>query len=675
MADKTMRNIGIMAHIDAGKTTTTERILYYTGKNHRIGEVDNGNATMDWMEQEQDRGITIVSAATTCFWNEHQINIIDTPGHVDFTAEVERSLRVLDGAVGVFCAVGGVEPQSETVWHQADRYSVPRIAYINKMDRIGADFFNVINDIKSRLGASPVPLQIPMGEESSYSGNIDLITMEEITWDGSDDGSIVNRGPIKEEWVDLANEWRENLIDELGAFSDEIMELFLEGEEVPVELIKKTIRENTINMNIVPVFVGSSLKNKGVQPVLDGVIDYLPTPEELPPINAHNEKKDCDTTIERSENGDLAGLVFKIQQDKDAGALCFVRIYSGVLKTGTAVFNVNKKKKERIGRILRMSSNSSEQISSVKAGDIAVVVGMKFAQTGDTITTEGNQLLLEKMDFPEPVISVAIEPKTVSDQEKMQNALENLKREDPTFKVTEDKETGQLVISGMGELHLDVLVTRVLKEYKVAANVGNPQVSYRETITSPIKHNEIFDKTLGGKENFADITLSLEPRDRGEGNIFLCDLKKTALPEIYLAAVRRGVEAAFSAGSLMGYATVDIKATLTSVNFDELKATETAFEAAGSMGFDSAFRKGSPVLLEPQMNLDVLCPAEYVGDVISGLSKRGGLVSSMESKPAHEHVKAQAPLVKMFGYTTTLRSQTQGRGTFAMEFSHYAPKI
>ncbi|MGL1892070.1 MAG: elongation factor G [Spirochaetaceae bacterium] len=675
MTDKTMRNIGIMAHIDAGKTTTTERILYYTGKNHRIGEVDNGNATMDWMEQEQDRGITIVSAATTCYWLEHQINIIDTPGHVDFTAEVERSLRVLDGAVGVFCAVGGVEPQSETVWHQADKYNVPRIAYVNKMDRIGADFYNVISDIKNRLKATAVPVQIPMGEESSYCGNIDLITMEELTWDSESDGSIIIRGPIKEEWIEKSNEWRENLLDELSSFSDEMTELYLEGEDVPMELIRKVLRENTINRSIVPVFVGSSLKNKGVQPVLDGVIDFLPSPEELPPVLAHHVKKDTDIEIPRSENGDLAGLVFKIQQDKDAGALCFIRIYSGILKTGTAVFNVNKKKKERIGRILRMSANSSEQISTVEAGDIAVVVGMKFAQTGDTICSEGVQVLLEKMDFPEPVISVAIEPKTVSDQEKMNNALENLRREDPTFKVHEDIETGQLVISGMGELHLDVLVTRVLKEYKVAANVGTPQVSYRETITAPVTHNEIFEKTLGGKDNFADITLKLEPRDRGEGNVFICDLKKTVLPVNFQEAVRRGVEAAFGAGSLMGYPTVDIKVTLEKVNYDELTATENAYEAAGSIGFDSGFRKAKPVLLEPHMNLDVLCPPDYVGDVISGLSKRGGIVSSMESKPAHEHVKAQAPLIKMFGYTTTLRSQTQGRGTFAMEFSHYAPKV
>lgn len=669
-----MRNIGIMAHIDAGKTTTTERILYYTGKNHRIGEVDNGNATMDWMEQEQDRGITIVSAATTCFWQDHQINIIDTPGHVDFTAEVERSLRVLDGAVGVFCAVGGVEPQSETVWHQADKYSVPRIAYINKMDRIGANFYNVLDDIRTRLGATPVALQIPMGEESSYSGNIDLIKMEEISWNQESDGSIVTRGPIKEEWKAKAEEWRENLMDELGSFSDDVAELYLEGEEVPEELIRKVIRENTINQSIVPVFVGSSLKNKGVQPVLDGVIEYLPCPEELAPIKAHNVKKDTEIEVERSENGELTGLVFKIQQDKDAGALCFIRIYSGILKTGTAVFNINKKKKERIGRILRMNSNSSEQISMVKAGDIAVVVGMKFAQTGDTIGTEGNQILLENMDFPEPVISVAIEPKTVSDQDKMLSALENLKREDPTFKVTEDIETGQLVISGMGELHLDVLVTRILKEYKVAANVGNPQVSYRETITSTMTHNEIFEKTLAGKDNHADITLAIEPQNRGEGCLFVSELKKTKLPLNLQDAVKRGVEAAFGAGTLMGYPTVDVKATLIDVNFDELKASETAYEAAGAMGFDSAFRKASPVLLEPHMNLDVLCPSEYVGDVISSLSKRGGIVSSMESKPAHEHVKAQAPLVQMFGYTTTLRSQTQGRGTFAMEFSHYAPK-
>jgi len=674
MAINRMRNIGIMAHIDAGKTTTTERILYYTGKTHRIGEVDNGNATMDWMEQEQDRGITIVSAATTCFWKDNQINIIDTPGHVDFTAEVERSLRVLDGAIGVFCAVGGVEPQSETVWRQADKYKVPRIAYINKMDRIGANFYNVLDEIKNTLHVIPLPLQIPMGEESTYSGNIDLITMEEITWNQESDGSIVSRTPISDNWIELANEWRENLLDTISAFSDEITELFLEGLEVPEELIRKVIRENTIKQSIVPVLVGSSLKNKGVQPVLDAVLEYLPDPEELPPVHAHDVKKDTELFIPRSEKGDLAGLVFKIQQDKDAGTLCFIRIYSGTLKSGTAVLNVNKKKKERIGRILRMNANSSEQISSVSAGDIAVVVGMKFAQTGDTITTENNQILLENVDFPEPVISVAIEPKTVSDQDKLKNALDLLKREDPTFKVNEDKETGQLIISGMGELHLDVLVTRVLKEYKVAANVGNPQVSYRETITKTTVHNEIFDKTLAGKENYANITLKLEPQNRGDGNIFVSTLKKNQLPVNFIDAVKTGVEAAFGAGSLMGYPTVDIKVTLTDVDYNELTATENAFEAAGAMGFDNGFRNAAPVLLEPHMNLDVLCPSEFVGDVISGLSQRGGIVTSMESKTTHEHVKGQAPLVKMFGYTTTLRSQTQGRGTFAMEFSHYAPK-
>jgi len=674
MSQNNMRNIGIMAHIDAGKTTTTERILYYTGKSHRIGEVDNGNATMDWMEQEQNRGITIVSAATTCYWKDNQINIIDTPGHVDFTAEVERSLRVLDGAIAVFCAVGGVEPQSETVWHQADKYEVPRIAYINKMDRTGADFFEVLKELKEKLKANAVPLALPIGAETEYEGNIDLLHMKEIRWNQDDSGETFTSTDIAPERLEMAEEWRENLIDSLSAYSDEITELFLEGEEVPLELLEKVIRQETINRNIVPVLTGSSLKNKGVQPVLDGVIDFLPAPDDLPPIKCHSTKKDTDIEMERSENGPLAGLIFKIQQDKEAGPLCFVRVYSGVLKSGTAIMNINKKKRERVNRLIRMHSNTHEQISSIHAGDIAVVIGMKNAQTGDTIGSEGYPVLLEKMDFPAPVISVAIEPKTMSDQDKLKAALDSLKMEDPTFTAKENDETGQLIISGMGELHLDVLVTRVLSEYKVAANIGKPQVTYRESITEVITHTETFSKVLGGKEHSAEITLKLEPVERGKGNTFTSEIRKTQLPEEFQKAVEAGVISSMTSGTLMGYETIDIGVTLIDANYNELTASELAFQTVAALGFDNGCRKASPILLEPVMNVDIMCPADYVGDVISSLTQRGGLVSSIESRPAFEMVISQAPLVKMFGYTTTLRSQTQGRGTFAMEFSHFEKK-
>ncbi len=674
MSQKNMRNIGIMAHIDAGKTTTTERILYYTGKSHRIGEVDNGNATMDWMEQEQNRGITIVSAATTCYWQEKQINIIDTPGHVDFTAEVERSLRVLDGAIAVFCAVGGVEPQSETVWHQADKYEVPRIAYINKMDRTGADFFEVLKELTEKLKANAVPLALPIGAETEYEGNIDLLKMKEIRWNQEDSGETFTLSDIAEERKELADEWREKMIDSLSAFSDEITELFLEGEDVPLELLESVIREATINRQIVPVLTGSSLKNKGVQPVLDAVINYLPAPDDLPPVKCHHSKKDEDIELARDVDGPLAGLIFKIQQDKEAGPLCFVRIYSGVLKSGTAIMNINKKKRERVNRLLRMHSNNHEQISSVEAGDIAVVIGLKNAQTGDTIGSEGYPVILEKMDFPAPVISVAIEPKTMSDQEKLKSALDSLKMEDPTFTAKENDETGQLIISGMGELHLDVLVTRVLNEYKVAANIGKPQVTYRESITNSITHTETFSKVLGGKEHSAEITIKLEPVERGTGNQFISEVKKNLLPEEFQRSVKAGILSSMSSGTLMGYETIDIGVTLIGAKFNELTASELAFQTVAALGFDNACRLAKPILLEPVMNVDIMCPADYVGDVISSLTQRGGLVSSIESRPAFEMVISQAPLVKMFGYTTTLRSQTQGRGTFAMEFSHFAQK-
>jgi len=674
MSSQKIRNIGIMAHIDAGKTTTTERILFYTGKSHRIGEVDDGSATMDWMEQEQNRGITIVSAAITCFWKDHQINIIDTPGHVDFTAEVERSLRVLDGAVAVFCAVGGVEPQSETVWHQADKYKVPRIGFINKMDRIGADFFEVIKEIEEKLKASPLPLQIPIGSESAYEGNIDLIKLKEVHWNTDDQGTTIEYRDIRPEYKAKAEEWRESLIDKLSAYSDEITELYLEGKEVPEELIHSVIRQETMNLNVLPVFVGSSLKNKGVQPVLDGVLSYLPAPEELKDIEALHAKKEEPVLLQRSLSEHPAGLIFKIQQDKEAGSLCFVRVYSGEFKSGTPVLNANKRKRERINRLLRMQSNNHEQISSVKAGDIAVIVGMKMAQTGDTICSEGYPVILETMEFPEPVISVAIEPRTMSDQDKLKTVLDTLQKEDPTFKVNNNEETGQLIISGMGELHLDVLVTRITNDYKVEANVGKPQVSYRETITSTVVHKELFSRVLAGKENEAVITLKVEPLSRGEGNKFTSEVPKNKLPQEFVEAVERGVMNAMNSGIMMGYATIHVGVTLTDAVYSEMNSTILAFESAGSLGFDNACRKADPVLLEPVMNVDIMCPSEYVGDVISQITQRGGMVSSMESRPAYELVKAQAPMVTMFGYTTALRSQTQGRGTFSMEFSHFAPK-
>ncbi|MDC7227145.1 MAG: elongation factor G [Spirochaetales bacterium] len=674
MSVEKMRNIGIMAHVDAGKTTTTERILFYTGKSHRIGEVDDGEATMDWMEQEQNRGITIVSAATTCFWHEHMINIIDTPGHVDFTAEVERSLRVLDGAVGVFCAVGGVEPQSETVWHQANTYNVPRIAYINKMDRIGADFFAVVNEIEEKLGTSPMPLYLPIGAESEFKGIIDLINMREMYWPDDDPKAGFIYEDLKEENKAIAEEWHEKLYDQLGLISDEIMELYLEGEEVPVDLINTTIRRGVLEQVFLPVFVGASLRNIGVQPVLDGIVNYLPSPNDLPPVSGISVKNEDEVSVERSDKGSPLGLVFKIQNDREAGSLCYVRVYSGVIKKGTAVYNMNKRKRERVNRILRMHSNTSEDLSSLSAGDIGVIIGMKEAQTGDTIGSEGHQVLLETMHFPEPVIKVAIEPKTMSDMDKLKRTLASLSKEDPTFSFDENEDTGQLVISGMGELHLDVLVTRIVNEFKVDAKVGQPQVSYRESITASSVHTEKFNKVVAGKENTAAVTLKVEPSNRSEGNCFKSEVPESKLPREMQDAVRRGVENSFSSGIMYGYPGIDITVTLTDAEYSEMMSTAFAFEAAAAMGYDNACRGASPVLLEPVMNVDVLSPKDYIGEVINNITTRGGMVNSMESRPAIDHINAQAPLSKMFGYSTVLRSLTQGRGTFSMEFSHFAPK-
>jgi len=663
-----------MAHIDAGKTTTTERILFYSGKSHRIGEVDDGEAIMDWMTQEQNRGITITSAATTCFWKDIQINIIDTPGHVDFTAEVERSLRVLDGAVAIFCAVGGVEPQSETVWHQADRYHIPRIAFVNKMDRIGADFYAVLDEIREKLGAHPVALQIPIGKESEFSGVIDLIQMKEIHWEAEGFGARMVFNDISEDYRTLAGQWRQKMIDALSAYSDEMTELYLEGLEIPEVLIQRVSRKEVLEQNIVVVLTGASLRNIGVQPLLDAITAYLPAPDELPPIPAHHAKKDEEVLVERSLDGPPLGLIFKIQADREAGNLCFLRMYSGSLKKGSVAFNIDLKKRERITRLLRMHSNRYEPLDTVSAGDIAVAIGLKSSRTGDTLGSEGYQAILEPMQFPEPVISVAIEPKTMSEMDRLKKTLDVLQLEDPTFTVKDNEDTGQLIISGMGELHLDVLVTRIIDDFKVPAKVGNPQVSYRESISKETVHTEKFHKVFAGKENTAEVTLRITPLERGSGNRYRSEVSEDVLPREMQDAVASGVNNSFSSGVMFGYPAFDIGVTLIDAVFSPITSTAFAFKAAASIGFDNACRKAGPVLLEPIMTVDVMCPAEYIGDVLSNITMRGGIISSVESRPTIEHIRAACPMAKMFGYSTTLRSLTQGRGTFSMEFSHFAMK-
>ncbi len=669
-----MRNIGIMAHIDAGKTTTTERILYYTGKIHRIGEIDDGEATMDWMAQEQERGITIQSAATTTWWRDHQINIIDTPGHVDFTAEVERSLRVLDGAVAVLCAVGGVQPQTETVWRQADQYRVPRICFVNKMDRVGADFFAAMTDVREKFGAVCVPVQIPVGEGGDFEGVIDLIQMREIRWNLDDNGETMSFSPVAPERAALADEWREKLLDSLSEASDELTELILEGAEIPATLIRSEIRKAVLARRLIPFLCGASRRNQGIQPLIDAVVDFLPAPDEVPDAVGFHVKKEEDINVPCSPDGVPLGLVFKIQHDREAGALCYVRMYSGKIKAGDQVFNVGKKKRERVNRILRMHSNKSEPMDSVAAGDIAVIIGLKLAQTGDTVGTEGVPILLEKMHFPEPVISVSVEPKTMSERDKLKETLEILSREDPTFTSREDSETGQLIISGMGELHLDVLVTRMLDDFKVGARVGNPQVTYRESITASADHTETYSRNLGGKDNTAGITLRVEQLPRGSGNQYRCVVKKNQIPEEIYDAIERGVTNAFASGIQFGYPCVDIGVSCTGIEYSELTSTPFAFEAAAAMGFDEACRKASPELLEPIMHVDILCPKDFVGEAMSQVTQRGGMISSLESKPSIEVVHAQAPMAKMFGFSTALRSVTQGRASFAMSFSHFEVK-
>jgi elongation factor G len=673
MLDK-MRNIGIMAHIDAGKTTTTERILFYTGKIHRIGEIDDGESTMDWMAQEQERGITIQSAATTTYWRDCQINIIDTPGHVDFTAEVERSLRVLDGAIAVLCAVGGVQPQTETVWHQADQYRVPRVCFVNKMDRVGADFFGAIKDVTDKFGAVCVPLQIPIGQGAEFEGVIDLVNMREIRWDAETEGEKMDISPIADSRLAEAKEWREKMLDAVSSKSDEITELILEGAEVPIALIIKEIRRATISRDFIPFICGASRRNQGIQPLIDAIVDYLPAPDEVPPAVGFHVKKESDIEVPCAPEGVPLALVFKIQYDREAGSLCYVRMYSGKIKTGDQIFNVGKKKRERVNRILRMHSNKSEAMDFVEAGDIAVIIGMKLAQTGDTIGSEGMPILLEKMHFPEPVISVSIEPKTMSERDKLKETLEILSREDPTFTSREDAETGQLIISGMGELHIDVLVTRMIDDFKVQARVGNPQVTYRESVTATAEHTENFSKNIGGKETTAGVTLRVEQLPRGSGNQYRNAAKKSQIPEEIFESIEQAIVNSFGSGIQYGYPCADVGVTLTAINYNELTSSPFAFTSAASIGFDEACRKASPELFEPVMNVDILCPKDFVGEAMSQITQRGGLISSLESKPSIEVVHAQAPMAKMFGFSTSLRSVTQGRASFGMTFSHFEVK-
>jgi len=671
-----MRNIGIMAHIDAGKTTTTERILFYTGKSHRIGEVDDGEAIMDWMEQEQQRGITIQSAATTTYWKKYQINIIDTPGHVDFTAEVERSLRVLDGAIAIFDAVHGVEPQTETVWRQAQRYHVPCVGYVNKMDRTGSDFFAVVEDVRKKLGANAVPLQIPIIHNGDFDGVIDLIDMKELRWEGSE-GEEVAASAIEAGLEAAAREWREKLIDALATVSDTVTEKYLAGEELEADLLRAELRKAVLQRSILPVFAGASRRNIGVQPLIDAIVDYLPAPDEIPPALGHHSKKEeagkpLDISVPCDPKGQPLGLVFKIQNDREAGSLCYVRMYSGSFKTGSTPYNIGKKKRERANRILRMHSNKSDAVDELSAGDIGVIIGMKLAQTGDTIGSEGWPVLLEKMQFPEPVISVSIEPKTMSDQDKLKDILSILAKEDPTFTTKENEETGQLIISGMGELHLDVLVTRILKEFNLSAKVGRPQVTYRESISAITEHAEDFSRVIAGKENAAGLTLEVKPAERGTGNGYINAVTgRKDVPEAIFAAVERGITGAFASGIVMGYPCFDITVTLRDIRYSELTGTEFAFEACANMAFDEACRKASPVLLEPIMAVNLVSPHEFVGEVMSLVTQRGGQVLSMNAKTDIDEIKAQAPMAQMFGFMTSLRSISQGRASFAMEFSHF----
>ena len=671
-----MRNIGIMAHIDAGKTTTTERILYYTKKIHKIGEIDDGQATMDWMAQEQERGITICSAATTTYWKDYQINIIDTPGHVDFTAEVERSLRVLDGAVAVICAVDGVQPQTETVWKQADEFKVPRLCFMNKMDRIGADFFGSMKDVQEKFGVECLALQIPIGEGQAFEGVIDLLRMKELRWNADDEGETIVESDIDESRMADAVTWREKLIDQVASSDDELAELYLDGQEISVEQLKAAIRKGTINRTFVPFVMGSARHNQGVQPLIDAVIDYLPCPTDIPAASGIHIKKDKEETVEVpcDVSKPALGLVFKIQYDREMGSLCYVRMYSGKISSGTQVLNINKKKRERVNRIRRMHADKSEPLNEICAGDIAVFVGFKLAQTGDSVGSEGFPVLLEKPVFPQPVISVALEPESMSERDKMNETLQILSKEDPTFTYHEDSETGQLIISGMGELHLDVLVTRMKDDFGVQCRVGAPQVTYREAVTSSADCTESFSKVLGGKENTAGITVHIEPREQGAGNSYSCTVRDNNIPEEIYEAVENGFRSSLDSGINYGYPCTDTAVTVTGITYSEETATTFAFEACAAQAFDKVCNMASPQLLEPVMNVDITCPKEFVGEAMSQMTQRGGMIMGQDSKASGDIIHAQAPMAKMFGFSTNLRSATQGRAGFSMEFSHFQVK-
>jgi elongation factor G len=676
------RNIGISAHIDAGKTTTTERILFYTGVNHKIGEVHDGAATMDWMEQEQERGITITSAATTCFWKgmdmsrpEHRVNIIDTPGHVDFTIEVERSMRVLDGACMVYCAVGGVQPQSETVWRQANKYGVPRLAFVNKMDRSGANFFKVYEQMRTRLKANPIPVQVPIGAEEKFAGVVDLVKMKAIIWDDATQGTKFEYGEIPADLVETCQEWREKMVEAAAEASEELMNKYLEEGDLSEDEIKQALRQRTIASEIVPMMCGSAFKNKGVQAMLDGIIDFMPSPIDIPPVQGEDDDG-APASRRAADDEPFSALAFKIMTDPYVGQLTFFRVYSGTVNSGDTIYNSVKGKKERLGRILLMHANNREEIKDVCAGDIAAAVGLKDATTGDTLCALDKPIILERMEFPEPVIHVAVEPKTKADQEKMGLALNRLAQEDPSFRVRTDEESGQTIISGMGELHLEILVDRMRREFNVEANVGAPQVAYREAIKKAVEQEGKFVKQSGGKGQYGHVWIKMEPNEAGKGYEFVDAIKGGTVPREYIPAVDKGLKEALNNGVMAGFPVVDVKVTLFDGSYHEVDSSEQAFKMAAIMAFKDGMRKASPALLEPMMAVEVESPEDYMGDVMGDLNRRRGIIQGMEDLPGGKAIKAEVPLAEMFGYSTTLRSMSQGRATYSMEFKHYseAPK-
>ncbi len=665
------RNIGIIAHIDAGKTTTTERILYYTGVSYKMGEVHEGTAVMDWMEQEKERGITITSAATTCFWRDCLINIIDTPGHVDFTVEVERSLRVLDGAVGIFCGVGGVEPQSETVWRQADKYRVPRIAFVNKMDRVGANFYSVVDEINEKLNTKGVPIVIPVGEESSFVGIVDLVKMKALIWDSDVLGATFSEKEVPSELLDRALEWREKLVEAVSDYDDAVMEKYLNGENIKGEELRKAIRKATLTNEFAPVLCGSAFKNKGVQPLLDAIVDYLPSPVDIPPVRGVDPNTGREVTRISSVDEPLAALAFKVQTDPYVGKLNYLRVYSGRIEAGSYVYNVSKNKKERIGRLIRMHANKREEIKEVRAGDIGAAVGLKYTTTGDTICDELKPVILESIKFPDPVISVAIEPKTRADQDKLSNALQRLLEEDPTFRMKYDTETNQTIMSGMGELHLEILIDRLRREFNVNVNVGKPQVSFKESIKRSVKQQGRFIRQTGGHGQYGDVWLKIEPLERGKGFEFIDAIVGGVVPKEFIPSVEAGVREAMESGVVAGYPVVDVRVTLYDGSYHEVDSSDMAFKIAASIAFKEGMKRANPYLLEPVMDVEVYVPDQYLGDVMGDVNSRRGRIKSMSEKGNLKIIRAEIPLASMFGYATVLRSLTQGRGNYTMQFSHY----